>query len=71
MSTDYNRQIRMLDFVEADGGSALEGLSDLVSFLRIGKDGDDVDDEIDGRRRRGRPRRIGDDERPRRAERKR
>jgi hypothetical protein len=68
--TDYNRQNRLLDFVEAEGGSPLEGLSDLVSFLRIGVEGE-IDDEIDGRRRRGRPRRIGDDERPRRAERKR
>jgi hypothetical protein len=66
--TDYNRQNRILDFVEAEGGSQLEGLSDIVSFLRIGKDGEVVDDEIDGRRRRGRPRRIGDDERPRRSE---
>lgn len=47
MSTNYNRLNRVLDFAETEGGTALEGLTDLVGFLSLGgrADRDDRDDD--------------------------
>jgi hypothetical protein len=55
----------ILDFAETEGGTALEGLTDLVGFLSVGgraDRGDRDDDGVEARRRKGRPHRVGDDE---------